>query len=48
MKIFEEGVFIKTLSTTLLQIFSEIKLYSKVIYKSVKGPDNTFQVNLQA
>ena len=46
-KIFQE-VFILTLSTTLLQIFCKVKLYSKVIFKSLTGSDDTDQIDLQA
>ena len=32
-------------TTTLLQIFSELTLYSQVISKSIKVADDTFQSN---
>ena len=38
----------KIQSTTLLQIYCEFMIYSKVIFKSVKGPDGTYQGNLHA
>ena len=40
MKIFEEGMFLKTFSTTLLQIFCKISINSKVIIKSIIDPDD--------
>ena len=39
-KIFDEEILIKLLPTTPLQIFCEFMLYSKVIYKSIMGPDD--------
>ena len=39
-KIFEEELFIWTPSTTLLQIFFKFLLNSKVIFKSMIGPDD--------
>ena len=47
-KIFEEELFIATLSTTLLQIFCKVMLHSKIIFKSMSGPDDIGQVDLQA
>ena len=47
-KIFEGDLIIKTLSTTLLQIFGKLMLQFKVIFKSMIGPDDTRQVDLQA
>ena len=45
-KIFEGELFIKTLSTTLLQIICILVLYSDVIIESINGPDDTCQVDL--
>ena len=42
-KIFEGELFIQTPSTTLLQIFYKFMLHSKVIFKSMIGPDNNDQ-----
>ena len=39
--IFEGEFFIKTLSTTLLQIVCELLLHSEVIFKIVTDPDDT-------
>ena len=47
-KIFEEKMFTRTPSTTLFQIFCELMHYSKIIFKSMTGPDDTGQVDLQA
>ena len=47
-KIFEGELFFNTLSATLLQIFWEFMLHSKVIFESMTGPDDTGQVDLQA
>ena len=47
-KIFEEELFVGTLSTTLLQIFCKFTLHSKVIFKSMKGPEDTVLVNIKA
>ena len=47
-KIFEGELFIRTPSTTLLQIFRKFVLYSKVILKSLADPDDIGQVGLQA
>ena len=44
----EGELFIRTLSTTLLQIFCEFMLHSKVIFESMADTDDTNQVNLQA
>ena len=41
-------MFIKIQHTTLLQIFCELVINSKIISKSVKGPDDTCQEDLQA
>ena len=38
-------MFIRVLPTTLLQIFCENLLYSKVIFKSMKVADNIFYKN---
>ena len=46
-KIFEGEMFIRTLSTTLLQIFCELKLYSKIIFKNMISPDDTGQADIQ-
>ena len=40
-------MFIKTLSTTPLRIFLK-SIIPKVIFKSMAGPDDTGQVDLQA
>ena len=40
-------MFFRTPSTTLLQIFSKLMLYSKVIFKSMESPDDTRQVEFQ-
>ena len=34
-------MFLRTLSTSLLQIFCESMLHSKVIFKNMTGPDDT-------
>ena len=47
-KTFEREMFIEIQPTTLLQIFCEFMIYSKVILKSIKGPDVTCQGDLQA
>ena len=39
---FEEGMSLRTLPTTLLQIFRKIIFNSKVIAKSIKDPDDNF------
>ena len=41
MKTFEGEMFIRSQITTLLQIFSELSLYSQVIFKSMKVADDT-------
>ena len=46
-EIFEGELFIRSLSTTLLQILCEFMPHSKVIFKSMAGPDKTGQVDLQ-
>ena len=38
----------RTLSTTLVQIFCKFMLRSKVIFKSLTGSDDIGQVDLQA
>ena len=38
-------MFIKALSTTLLQLFCKLMLHLKVIFKSMTGPDDTGQVD---
>ena len=38
----------RSLSTTLLQIFCKFLSHSKVIFKSLAGPDDTGHVNLKA
>ena len=40
-KIFDGELFIRTLSTTLLQIFCDFMLHFKVIFESLKVPDDT-------
>ena len=40
-------MFIRTLSTTLLQICCEFILHSKVIFKSLTSPDNTGQADCE-
>ena len=45
-KITEGELFISILSTTLLQIVSKLMSHSKVIFKSMTGPDDTGQVDL--
>ena len=40
-EIFQGDLFIKTQSTTLLQIVSNLMPHSEVIFKSMTGPDNT-------
>ena len=47
-KIFEGEMFTRTPSTTLFQIFFEFMHYSKIIFQSMTGPDDTGQVDLQA
>ena len=44
-KIFEGEMFIRILTTTLLQIFCENLLYFQVIFKSVKIADNIYLGN---
>ena len=41
-----EELFIRTLSTTLLQILCKFMLHSKVIFENLKGPDDSYQVVL--
>ena len=36
-------MLIRTIPTTLLQIFSKISFNSKVIVKTIIGPDDNFQ-----
>ena len=43
MKIFEEGMFLKTFSTTLLQKFCKISINSKVVIKSIIDPDDNYK-----
>ena len=40
--------FLRTPSTALLQIFCKLLLQSIVIFKSMTGPDDIGQVDLQA
>ena len=40
-------LFFSILYTTLLQIFCEFMLHSKVILKSKTSPDDSYQVDLQ-
>ena len=40
-------MFIRTLSSTLLQIFCEFMLHPKVIFESMREADDTFYVYLQ-
>ena len=44
-KIFEGEMFMRTLIIILLQIFSKITLYFKLIVKSILGPDDNFWRN---
>ena len=46
-KIIEGEVLLKIQATTLLQIFYELMVYSKVILKSTKGSDDTCQGDFQ-
>ena len=46
-KILDGELFIRILSTTLLEIVGKSMLHSKVILKSLTGPDDTGQVGLQ-
>ena len=46
-KIFARELFIKTLSTTLLQIVCKFMLHSEVIFKSTTGPEDIRQEDLQ-
>ena len=39
-KIFDEEMLIKIFSTALLEIFCKNILYSKIIVKSIRDPDN--------
>ena len=41
LRTFEWELFIKTLSTTLIEIVCELMLYSEVIFTSMTGPDDT-------
>ena len=41
-------MLIKTQHTTLFQVFCEIVINSHTIFKSIKGPDNICQKDLQA
>ena len=45
---FEGELFIKTISTTLIQIVCKLMLHSEVIFKSMTGADDTLQVDLLA
>ena len=47
-KIFEGELFIKTLSTTFLQIFRECILHFKSSFKNTTGPDNICLVDFIA
>ena len=42
LKIIEGEMLIRSQTTTLLQIFYELSLYSQVIFKSMKVADDTF------
>ena len=42
MRILEGELLIRTQSTTIHQIFSEAVLNSKVIFKNIIGPDDTW------
>ena len=42
---FEGELFIRNLSTILLQVVCELIYYFKVIFKSMAGPNNTQQVD---
>ena len=42
MYLIEEEVLIRSQTTTLLQIFCEVVLYSKVIFKSMQVADDNF------
>ena len=44
----EGKLFIETLSTTLLPKICELMFRSKVIFRSMTGPDDTRQIDLQA
>ena len=44
-KIFDGDMLIRTLTTTLLQIFLKINLNFQVIVKSIKDPDDNFKMN---
>ena len=46
--IFEGKLFIKTLSTTHLQLICKFMLHSIIIFKCITGPDNACQVDIQA
>ena len=41
-------MFTKIPPITLLQIFCDFMIYSQVIFKSIKDPDDTFQGDVQA
>ena len=42
LKTFEGELFIRSQTTTPLQIFCELSLYSQVIFKSMRVADDTF------
>ena len=45
---FKGELFIRTLSTTFIETFCEFMLHSKVIFKSMTGPDDTGHVDLKS
>ena len=47
-KFFQEEILIRSWDTTLLQIFCEFVINSKVIWKIIKGPEDNCQENSQA
>ena len=48
IKIFEGELFIRSLSTTVHQIFCKFMLHSKVFFKSITVPDGACQVDFKA
>ena len=47
-KTFEEEIFTRNQFRTSLEIFFQLGIYSKVIFKSIQGPDDFCYENLQA
>ena len=43
----EGELFIKTLSTTLLQIVFKLMLHSEAIFKNMTGPDDTCMLGIK-